>query len=468
MSAIVFAGWTAYVLFKGTPSKVDTMAARQFIQYLASDPEALSFIGFVDGTPLDRHSGRLTPNTQAELDRQSGLIDRYREEIARYEGRDLPPDQQLTFDIWSWWLESEDALSDHFYMAPMGTPFVVDQAGIHATFPRLMVDVHQLSNKKLVRRYTERIEAFGPSVDELITTFNTHAAAGILAPRSVLERTLTDIRAQLSRPIEEDELIVTFRARLEEVQAYDQEFIQAEVAAATVAIEQTMRPALERLAEAVVQQAPNARVGDQIGMHALPSGEVAYRALIRANTSLDIDPSKLYTEGLEEVAAISAQLNEVLAGFDTIEGTVGERATALMKEHRFDLDDSDASQEALVRTAEAYVAKATEASADYFTRFPQADVVIRPLPDFAAESAPSTYSAPSADGSRPGVFNMSIRNPADVSPSGLARLVFHETIPGHHYQLALQMENGPPFVTPVLAFSWIYGRVGDLCGNSRL
>ena len=291
LGALFFASWTAHVIFNGTPSKVDTMAARQFIQYLASDPEALSFIGFIDGTALDRHSGRLTPNTQAELDRQSALIDQYRKEIARYDGRDLSPDQQLTLDVWAWWLGAQDALSDPFYIAPMGTPFVVDQAGIHASFPRLMVDAHQLSNKKLVRRYTKRIEAFGPSVDELIETFNAHADAGILAPRSVLERTVTDIRAQLSRPIDEDELVVTFRARLEAVEGYDEEFIQAQVAAATVAIEQTMRPALERLAEAVTQRIPNARVGNEIGMHALPNGDAAYRALIRVNTSLDIDRS---------------------------------------------------------------------------------------------------------------------------------------------------------------------------------
>ena len=452
LGAVFFASWTAHVIFNGTPSKVDTMAARQFIQYLASDPEALSFIGFIDGTVLDRHSGRLTPNTQAELDRQSALIDQYRKEIARYDGRDLSPDQQLTLDVWAWWLGAQDALSDSFYIAPMGTPFVVDQAGIHASFPRLMVDAHQLSNKKLVRRYTKRIEAFGPSVDELIETFNAHADAGILAPRSVLERTVTDIRAQLSRPIDEDELVVTFRARLEAVEGYDEDFIQAQVAAATVAIEQTMRPALERLAEAVAQRIPNARVGNEIGMHALPNGDAAYRALIRVNTSLDIDPSTLFTEGLEEVAAITAQLDEVLAGFDTIEGTVGERATALIKNNRFDLDDSDASRDALVKKAEAYVAEATAVSADYFTRFPKADVVIRPLPGFAAVSAPSTYSPPSADGARPGVFNMSIGNPADVSPGGLARLVFHETIPGHHYQLALQMEMGLPLLRQYLPF----------------
>ena len=63
-----------------------------------------------------------------------------------------------------------------------------------------------------------------------------------------------------------------------------------------------------------------------------------------------------------------------------------------------------------------------------------------PFPRFREANAAASYTAPSPDGSRPGTFQIPLR-PERMTKFGLRTLVYHETVPGHHFQIALEMEN---------------------------
>jgi uncharacterized protein (DUF885 family) len=79
---------------------------------------------------------------------------------------------------------------------------------------------------------------------------------------------------------------------------------------------------------------------------------------------------------------------------------------------------------------------------------PKAGYEIRPVEAFRERSASSgSYSVPSEDGSRPGVFYLNTYNLAARPTWAKGALTLHEAIPGHHYQLALQreMQDLPPF-----------------------
>ena len=71
---------------------------------------------------------------------------------------------------------------------------------------------------------------------------------------------------------------------------------------------------------------------------------------------------------------------------------------------------------------------------------PKAPVIAQPYPEFRWASAAASYTAPPLDGSRPGIFQMPLR-PESMTKASLRTLVYHETIPGHHFQVAFGVEN---------------------------
>ena len=88
---------------------------------------------------------------------------------------------------------------------------------------------------------------------------------------------------------------------------------------------------------------------------------------------------------------------------------------------------------------EKWVRDAEQRAALLFDLRPKAPVVVRREPAFSEKTAAAHYTNPAPDGSRPGVFWLPLPGP----PYRILRrrsLTYHEAVPGHHFQLALQQE----------------------------
>jgi len=79
-------------------------------------------------------------------------------------------------------------------------------------------------------------------------------------------------------------------------------------------------------------------------------------------------------------------------------------------------------------------------SALLFDIRPKSAIVARPFPKFREANAAANYNAPAPDGSRPGTFQYPRRMDM-MTRFGLRSIVYHETVPGHHFQVALQVED---------------------------
>jgi uncharacterized protein (DUF885 family) len=68
-------------------------------------------------------------------------------------------------------------------------------------------------------------------------------------------------------------------------------------------------------------------------------------------------------------------------------------------------------------------------------------VEVRRVPPYTEAGAPGGYyQRPALDGSRPGAFYINLRNTAELPRWALPTLTYHESAPGHHFQLALVLE----------------------------
>jgi uncharacterized protein (DUF885 family) len=203
------------------------------------------------------------------------------------------------------------------------------------------------------------------------------------------------------------------------------------------AVATDIRPAFSGLRETLVTQVlPAARPADRPGIGHLPGGDAAYRAAIRVHTSLDLPPEAVHALGLAEIERIDAELlaltGRVLGTRTLAEGIARLRDDPAL---RFSTEDEvhDVAVDALAR--------ANAAVPGWFGRLPKARCEVVRVPAHEQEhSTIAYYRQPAMDGSRPGQYYVNTSAPTTRPRYEAAVLAYHESVPGHHLQIAIGQE----------------------------
>lgn len=174
------------------------------------------------------------------------------------------------------------------------------------------------------------------------------------------------------------------------------------------------------------------------GINAIPNGEAYYKFLVKAQTTTSKTPDEIYNIGLAEVKRILGQIDSVK---DAV-GFKGDRK-AFFEYLRTDKKFTPYKTPKQVLDAfEDIHQRMKPQLKTMFTVVPRSKFEIRQTEAFRAASASAEYNSGTVDGSRPGIFYVPIVDATKFSTtSGMESLFLHEAIPGHHYQLSLQMED---------------------------
>ena len=117
-----------------------------------------------------------------------------------------------------------------------------------------------------------------------------------------------------------------------------------------------------------------------------------------------------------------------------------ERIAKLKLDLQYPNPTSEESRAQIMLDIDAIIRDAEKRAALLFDLRPKAPVVAQPFPRFRENNAAANYNAPAPDGSRPGIFQFP-RRVEWMTRFGLRSVVYHETVPGHHFHIALQVEN---------------------------
>jgi uncharacterized protein (DUF885 family) len=114
---------------------------------------------------------------------------------------------------------------------------------------------------------------------------------------------------------------------------------------------------------------------------------------------------------------------------------------ALSKDPQFLYPNTDAGRQQILDYCNGLIAALQPHLPGYFHRLPKAPVEVRRVPPYTeAGAAGGYYQRPALDGSRPGAFYINLRNTAELPRWSLPTLTYHESAPGHHFQLAMVLE----------------------------
>jgi uncharacterized protein (DUF885 family) len=183
---------------------------------------------------------------------------------------------------------------------------------------------------------------------------------------------------------------------------------------------------------------------DTVGIYDIPGGEQYYRNRIKLYTTIDNpDPARIHNIGLDEVKRIRAEMEKTLEGINFL-GTLDQFLGFIRTDPRYFYKTPEELFAAYEKTARGIEPQLPK----LFGRLPKTPFGIRAVP---AETAPTTttayYQPPSLDGSRAGNFYVNLYKPESRPIWEIEALTAHESVPGHHLQVALSYEipNLPPF-----------------------
>ena len=177
---------------------------------------------------------------------------------------------------------------------------------------------------------------------------------------------------------------------------------------------------------------------DDAGLWRHKDGAAIYAHKLKQFTTTTMTAAEIHELGLREVSRIEGEMDAILRKLGRTTGTVKERMQKLQSDLSYPITDEGRTR--IMADIDAMIRDADRRAAALFDLRPKAPVIAQPYPRFRWASAAASYTAPPLDGSRPGIFQMPLR-PESMTKASLRTLVYHETIPGHHFHSGFGVEN---------------------------
>ena len=271
-----------------------------------------------------------------------------------------------------------------------------------------------------------RLNAYPAFLDSITEIAREGVASGLTVSRIVATRTIEQMRGMLATPVEESVVVGAVRVADDAARAQVVE-----------AVRNAVRPAEQRYLAMLEDEYLGAtRDDDHPGLCHMPTGGSLYRYFVKAWTTLDLDANEIHRIGLEEYGSIETERQELARaeGFATVEAF---RAALVA-----DPANRAATREELVARATEDIGRANAVAPTVFGRLPQSGCVVMPVEEFREKDmAFAFYYPPSTDGSRPGTYYVNTYDLPSRNYHKLASTTYHEAVPGHHFQIALEMEH---------------------------
>jgi uncharacterized protein (DUF885 family) len=415
------------------PKPIERVFESFTAEWIRTNPDQAVSTRFLSGEEQQRLERRLTPQTQAYARTRRALARRgVRDLEGATAGATLTPTEQISAELMRWQLQT---YADAEPYADFNFPFQQFD-GVNVNLVNTLTVVHPLLSEQDADNYIARLQQVDDRVDEAIVESKRIAAKGLIPPRFILEATLAQMRQFVGQPAAANPLVTTYDEKLALVKSIS-DARRSELRGKVEAIvDAAVYPAWRRaiaMLDPLVGRATN-----DAGLWRFKGGAEAYAFNLRRYTTTDLTPDQIHEIGLKQVERIEREMDAILRQLGRTQGAVKDRIEQLKKDQGYPLTEQ--GRTAIMADVETILRDAERRAADLFDHRPRAPVIARAFPRFREANAAANYSAPALDGSRPGTFQIPLR-PERMTKFGLRSLVYHETVPGHHFQIALEMEN---------------------------
>ena len=425
-------------LFSKKPYSLDHFLAKELIVGVFDSPEYMTYLGiFDDFSPILGHNQKLSiSNLEDDENNYRDNLQRL-DTLKRYKVNKLSSNQKITHKIAVFDTELDIERFERFRYHSY--PFN-QISGNHLNLVEFMTDTHPIRNGREAEDYIARVKMFDDALKANLIWLEEQKKLVIFAPRFVFGHVIGQFRELIGYEDSENPLMQIFLKKISEIDISEAEknILLQDL---STTIETEVKLGFKLILEFMLENYENANLHH--GVWSLPEGDDFYNLRLKSYTTTDYSAEEIHQIGLEEVARIGNRMKEIFVelGYE-VNKPIGEMMNDLNEDPRFLYEDTPDRKEIVIRDYNQMVKEAEQDVRPYFEEFPKSPVEVRAVPEYSEKTAAGGYyQSPSLDGSRPGVFYANLYDIKQTPKFGMRTLTFHEAVPGHHFQIALNLEN---------------------------
>jgi len=398
----------------------DAFIEDSYLQLLRRDPETVLEMGLapVLGTPTDQ----LTDISDEYIRETQALEEEILNTLQGYDRSNLSVEQQLTYDIYSWYLT--DRVRGHEFMYE-DYPVNPTIFSVHLDLLQFFTDLRPLTNQEEAEEYITSLKAVKTKFEQLIEGLEHREENGVVLPRFLVDYILRDLQSIASSNATGTPYYQAFKTRLAGLTNIEPGVKESLLTAADEAVNTSVLPAYQSLVE-YFQHLQDVATNDA-GVWKSPDGEAYYAYMLAHHTSTDMTADQIHELGMQALDEIHAEMRLL---FDQLGYPADESIPELYD--RATTDSGVLSGEEIVRGYEELISAADQRMGEAFDLRPSASVMVMGVPQGGY------YTFPALDGSRPGIFYAT--NQGFQPKFSMPTLAYHEAIPGHHFQIAIAQQ----------------------------
>jgi uncharacterized protein (DUF885 family) len=284
------------------------------------------------------------------------------------------------------------------------------------------------------RAMAQRWRAMGPYLESHMGNLRRGLGAGKVGVHDSVVKVIDSLRELLARPDRDWPLLRPLAVEHPDWSEAERAEFRDALAAA---VREVVRPAFKAYHRFLRQEIlPRARPQERPGLVALPDGLACYGNLIRVHTSFVLPPDDVHGVGLTEIERINREMESL--GRKVLKVRTRKE---VLRRLRSSPPLYFKSRDEVEDKARAALTGSVAALPEWFGRLPKAPCeVVRMEPHEEKTSTIAYYRQPAADGSRPGRYYVNTSAPRTRPRYEAEALAYHESIPGHHLQIALAQE----------------------------
>jgi uncharacterized protein (DUF885 family) len=419
-------------------AKLRAQLDSMFEQRVDESPRAATSLG-LDKDKRAALKSQLDDNSEAGRNRRLERSRTWVKQLKAIDRTKLSASSKVDLDVVLYSEERTVYGGDRYKFGGAGrnySPYVLSQQdGAYQSIPDFLDSQHRVANAADAEAYLSRLSAFRTVLDNDLDQLKHDTGMGVVPPDFTIDLTIGQLKALRDKPAAQTILVTSIVEKAKKANLtgdYD--------ARATKIVETEVFPALDRQIAALQALRPKAK--HNVAAWSFPDGAAYYADAIKNSTTTNYTPEQVHQLGRQQVADITAQIDAILKGQGMTQGSVAQRLTALNNDPKQVFPNTDEGRAQIMAALNDQIAACYKLLPRAFATLPKARVEARRVPVFIQDGASNGYYQSGAlDGSRPGAFYINLKETADWPRYNLPTLAYHETVPGHHLQIALAQES---------------------------
>lgn len=405
-------------------------------EWMRDSPMQATSSRYFTGDTADQLARVLPPATLERRRERIALARKGLAGLQKFDRTQMTELQHVSADLLDWQLANMVAEEPY-----LDYTFPLEQMnGANVSLVENLTVRYPLTNEREAENYLVVLGQVGSVLDNATNESRRLGAKSFIPPRFILNATIKQLQSFTDPVPVQNPLVTAYVEKLKAIKSLPEAKRNQFANDAAKIVSYSIYPAWQRAAKQLQTQLASST--DAAGIGHLKGGAEAYAFFLHRFTTTNLTADQIHQIGLDQVKRIEGEMDGLFRKLGRTEGSIKDRSAKLSLDLQYPNPASEASRAQVMKDIDDIIRDAERRAALLFDIRPKSPVVAVPFPAFREQNAASNYNAPAPDGSRPGTFQYPRRiSDMYMTKFGLRSMVYHETVPGHHFQIALQVEN---------------------------